>query len=80
MILPAKHLKHDRALLGIGSELLALLEDGFTVSELWERIQASRGERSNPVSFDWFVLGLTFLFSVGAIDQAHGVLSVRRQS
>lgn len=79
MILPAKHLKHDRALLGIGSQLLALLEDGYTVSELWERIQRSRGERDNPISFDWFVLGLAFLFAIGAINLTHGVLTVRGQ-
>ncbi|HEY6644114.1 ABC-three component system middle component 6 [Povalibacter sp.] len=79
MILPAKHLKHDRALLGIGSRLLALLEDGYTVSELWERAQQSRGEHDNPISFDWFVLSLTFLFAIGAINLTYGVLTLRGQ-
>ena len=77
MILPAKHLKHDRALLGIGSQLLGLLKEDYTVSELWERVQKRRNEQTNPISFDWFVLGLTFLFAIGAIELTQGVLTVR---
>lgn len=78
MILPAKHLKQDRALLGVGGRLLALVQDGYTVSELWEKVQASSTEQ-NPISFDWFVLGLTFLFTIGAIDLERGVLTARGQ-
>jgi hypothetical protein len=67
MILPGKHLKHDRALLGIGSEILAALEEERTVSELWELVQQQRAERANPLSFDWFILSLSFLFTIGAV-------------
>jgi hypothetical protein len=79
VILPAKHLKQDRALLGIGSQLLSLLKDGYTASELWERVRQSRTDQNNPISFDWFVLGLTFLFAIGAVSLTRGVLTVRGQ-
>ena len=79
MILPGKHLKQDRALLGIGSEILASLEQDQTVSELWERVRECRGPRMHPLSFDWFVLSLSFLYSIGAVDYAHGVISARSE-
>lgn len=74
MILPAKHLKQDRALLGIGHEILVQLDDERTVSEAWERLQIARGPRANPISFDWFVLALSFLYAIGAVTVEHGVL------
>lgn len=77
MILPGKHLKQDRALLGIGSEILASLGQDQTVSELWERVRERRGPRMHPLSFDWFVLSLSFLYSIGAVDYEHGLISAR---
>lgn len=74
MILPAKHLKQDRALLGVGGRLLVLLNDQYTVSELWEKVQSSRDDLLRPISFDWFVLGLAFLYSIGAVELHSGVL------
>jgi len=77
MILPGKHLKQDRALLGIGSEVLATLEDGHTVSELWELVQERRGPLANPLTFDWFVLALSFLYTIKAVGFERGVLMKR---
>ena len=77
MILPGKHLKPDRAILGIGSEILATIEEGDTVSELWERVQENRGEHANPLSFDWFVLSLSFLYAVDAVGYEQGLLTMR---
>jgi hypothetical protein len=74
MILPAKHLKQDRALLGIGHEILAQLDEERSVSETWERFQSARSPRANPITFDWFVLALSFLFAIGAIRSDRGVL------
>ena len=79
MILPGKHLKQDRALLGIGSEILAALEQEQTVSELWERVQDGRDELANPLSFDWFVISLSFLYAIGAVGYEQGVLTVRSE-
>ena len=75
MIMPGKHLKQDRALLGIGAEILAALEEGRTVSELWETVLWGRSSRATPLSFDWFVLGLSFLFSMGAVTFERGILT-----
>ena len=77
MILPGKHLRHDRALLGIGAEVLAQLEEPQTVSELWERVRRARGAAAAPLSFDWFVLALTFLYAVAAIDFSGSLISAR---
>ena len=71
MILPGKHLKPDRALLSIGGEILSVMRDSSTVSELWERVREHRvhSETASPLPFDWFVLGLSLLYAMGAIDQ-----------
>ena len=75
MILPGKHLKQERALLGIGRDILDVLEQGQTVSELWERFQLSRNQRGGPISFDWFILSLSFLYAISAIRYDRGVLN-----
>ena len=76
MILPAKHLSQDRALLEIGAEVLTHLDERRTVSELWYRVQVVRAVRSSsaPISFDWFVLSLTFLYSISAVDLVDGLI------
>ena len=74
MILPGKHLKPGRALLGLGVEVLQSLETGHSVSELWERVQEKRANAATAVSFDWFTLCLSFLYAVAAIDYDRGVL------
>jgi hypothetical protein len=80
MILPGKHLQHNRALLGIGAEILGHLDEERTVSELWEGVRSARGPAATALSFDWFVLALTFLYTVRAIDFARGVISARLRS
>ncbi len=77
MILPGKHLQQDRALLGVGAEILGHLDEERTVSELWERVHAARGPAATPLSFDWFVLALTFLYAVAAVEFVDGVISTR---
>jgi len=81
VILPAKHLRHDRALLDVGADILAELGESRTVSELWERVRIARGARPGlgSLSFDWFVLSLSFLYAVSALDLAAGVISLRRK-
>ena len=72
-------MQHDRALLGVGAEILTQLKDDCTVTELWERIRYSRGLAATPLSFDWFILALTFLYAIAAIDLNGGVINVRTQ-
>ena len=81
MILPAKHLPHDRALLDVGAEILVQLEGTRTVSELWERVRIARSDRVGlgPLSFDWFVLALSFLYAISALDFTSGLINARRK-
>lgn len=77
MILPGKHLKHDRALLGVGSDILVALNGAQTVSELWEAVQRQRPQTGSPLSFDWFVLALSFLFAIDAVDFQKSIITKR---
>ena len=79
MILPSKHLRPDRALYGVGGEILAQLEQERTVSEVWSLVRQRREQTPNalPLTFDWFILALCFLFTVAAVEQQCGVLRRR---
>ena len=77
MILPGKHLRYDRALLGIGGEILDQLAEPRTVSGLWERVRIARGAAATPITFDWFVLSLSFLYAIAAVDYADGLVTAR---
>lgn len=78
MILPTKHLKPERAILTIGTEILGLLTEPKTVSRLWNELGCAMAERSSirVVPYDWFVLTLDFLYTSGTIEMDHG--NVRR--
>lgn len=70
MILPGKHIRQDRALISVGGDILSVLEDQSTVSDVWEKVRTLRAERENasPIPFDWFVLALSLLYAISAID------------
>ena len=38
MILPTKHIRAERALIGVGAELFDLLREPMTVSRLWNEL------------------------------------------
>jgi hypothetical protein len=81
MILPSKHLPQERALLTIGAEVLRRLDRPKTVSGLWEELRQkdiTQPEAPPIVSYDWFVLALDFLFTIGAIELKSGL--IKRQS
>ena len=80
MILPTKHVRTDRALVGVGAELLHLLREPMTISRLWNEFRARRsvGSPRPPIDYHWFVLALDFLFIVGAVQTIRGVL-VRKE-
>lgn len=78
MILPSKHLKTDRALIGIGGEVLQLLDQSKTVSGLWDEFREFRSKQGkHEVGFDRFVLTLDMLFLFEAVDIDRGRI-VRR--
>jgi hypothetical protein len=76
MILPGKHLSPHRALIGVGAEILVQLDRPREVSDLWDRVRAARGSRqaATPLSFDWFVLALTFLYTIYAVHDVDGLV------
>jgi hypothetical protein len=76
VILPGKHIQADRSLLVLGGEVLALLDAPRTVSEVWNSVRADRAGRSGaaPLTYDWFVLALTFLNAVSAVRLDGGTL------
>lgn len=82
MILPGKHLKPDRALLSIGGDILAVMGAEATVSSLWDDVRALRAEResASPLPFDWFLLALSLLFAIRAIDLDGEILTRAQRS
>ena len=79
MILPAKHLDADQALITVAAELLSLLAKPQTVSALWTDLHRSResgpvGGQPRPITFDWFVLALDVIFALGAVELTDGRL------
>lgn len=79
MILPGKHLSPQRALIGVGADILAQLDRPRDVSELWDRVRVVRaGRPAAAITYDWFVLALTFLYAIRAVDEADGVVQAAR--
>ena len=58
MILPTKHIRSDRALIGVGAEVLSTLRRPMTMSKLWDEIRLRRSvDTASPViDYRWFVL------------------------
>lgn len=80
MLMPTKHIKTENALLGVGAEVLGLLERDKTVSTLFRDLQKWRRENElSTIHFDWFLLALDFLYSVGAVRFESGVLKKLNQ-
>ncbi len=76
MILPTKRLPQDRALLAVGADVLVMLVRPQTVSKLWDDMKRKRFDRgsSTPLPFDWFLLSLSLLFALGAVELREGRL------
>lgn len=80
MILPTKHLREDRTLLAIGAHLLRLLGQSKTVSRLWDDLQrrGAEDEASATVTYDWFILSLDLLYTLGLVEFERGRISRTR--
>lgn len=71
MILPTKHMRPYRSLLGLGATVLDTIGRPMTVSALWDRLRRA----SHPgLSYGWFILALDLLYMIGAIDFRRGLL------
>lgn len=76
MILPTKHIRPDRALIGVGAQVLAMLREPMTVSRLWDEVRSRRSEvaPSPVIDYRWFVLALDLLYTMRAIDLERGLI------
>lgn len=76
MIQPTKHIRPDRALIGLGAEVLGALEQPKTMSKLWDEIR-SRRSADTPcpvIAYRWFVLALDLLYMIGAVEFQRGLI------
>jgi hypothetical protein len=60
--------------MAIGGQILVRLSEPKTVSKLWDEVRLARDPRLGyaPLSFDWFVLALAFLYGIKAIEMSRG--------
>ena len=79
MITPTKGIAPDRCLLAVGAQVLLQLDEPRTVSQAWARLKSWRADQAHtsPVSFEWFVLALDILYSLGAVELDQDVLVAR---
>ncbi|MFT4274944.1 MAG: hypothetical protein QM576_01190 [Rhodopseudomonas sp.] len=76
MILPTKHVRSDRALIGVGAEVLDILKRPMTMSRLWDEMRGRRSLHAPnaPIDYQWFILSLDLLFMIGAVDYDRGLV------
>jgi len=75
MLMPTKHIKTENALIGVGAELLSLLDCEKTASRLFHDLQEERRENElTTIHFDWFLLAVDFLFAIGAVRFESGLI------
>ena len=76
MILPTKHTNVEQSLLGFGSYILQIIEDGTTIDYLWQEYLKDFDSKNYSAkhSFDNMLLTLVFLHSVNAIEEVNGEL------
>jgi hypothetical protein len=76
VILPTKHIRPDRALIGVGAEILDVLRQPTTVSRLWDSVRQRRAQYAptSPIAYDWFILSLDLLYLLGAIQFERGLV------
>jgi hypothetical protein len=80
MLMPTKHIKTENALIGVGAEILKLLDREKTASRLFSDLQEDRHENElSTIHFDWFLLAVDFLFAVGAIRFESGLIKKMNQ-
>ncbi len=71
MILPTKHIQIKRSLIGLGAEVLAMLDRPYNVSSLWYKANKNPEIRT----FETFVITLDFLFTLDAITLENGFIN-----
>lgn len=80
MILPSKKLRPENSLIYLGGTILKTLSEPRTVSSVWQELkQQQHLNNRKPLKFtyDWFVLSLDLLFTMGALEFHEGRLHKR---
>lgn len=76
MILPSKHISPERALFTTSTFLFGLMTEKMSISQLW--LTANQEfNRSYPLYYHEFILGLDLLFMLGYIDFIEGKIQRR---
>jgi hypothetical protein len=70
MILPDKYIKLSNSILNVGALLLRYIDEGKTVSSLWDEARMLPEIKT----FDKFSLGCDLLFIFGLVEFRDGVL------
>jgi hypothetical protein len=73
VILPTKHISPNNSLIGVGATILRNIQEGITVTRLWECVKL------NPevATFERFILALDLLYIIGIIEFEKGLLKRR---
>lgn len=71
-MLPDKTIKTSFSLLGVGALLLQKASATETVSSLWEKVK----KEETVSSYEKYIRGLIFLYTIGAITYERGILSI----
>lgn len=71
-MLPDKTIKTSFSLLGVGALLLQKASATETVSSLWEKVK----KEDTVTSYEKYIRGLVFLYTIGAISYERGILSI----
>jgi hypothetical protein len=79
MILPTKRLSLNRSLLGLGSDILKIINEPKTISHLWADLKEYRESMNNArsITFDWFILALDLLYLLKIIEISNGLIRRR---
>lgn len=75
MILPDKNITLPNSILGIGSDIITVLEVPQTVTSLWEKTRRIRKIGDDAITFEKFILTLDFLYTMGLIEYNKGLVS-----
>ena len=76
MLTPTKNLHEDRTLIKVGAKIISLLTSPKSVNALWQSYLDFQEELANApqITFDIFILGLDFLFMIGAIHHEDDII------
>jgi hypothetical protein len=74
MIFPTKHTTIEQSFIGFGCYILQIVDENNTVDLLWQKYQIDFKNQiySAKQTFDNLILTLVFLYTIGAITEAHG--------